>query len=223
MSAADIQTALDFGDPRAVADLRTFLARARAVEDGAVRFQAVGGVLAVYVCVLSPRVLGEATPTVLGLRTVALARPAELDATVAIASVFDRFARLGEDATLLDVPSSHIRTPWAAVSPPRGPWRPLGRLDGQQIAAAAAAGIAEVAGAVPDRPGSAVVHGVRAAVWGRDLEGTPGVPAGAAFAAHTLGFAAAGEPLDLFESGPWVRLSSHRGHVLCRRPSLLGM
>lgn len=222
MSAADVQTALDLGDPRAVADLRTFLSRARSVEDGAVRLHAVGGVLAVYVCVLSPRVLGEATPTVLGLRTAALARPAEVDTTVAIASVFDRLARLGDDDTLLDVPPSQVRAPWAAVSPPRGPWAPLGEITPERVAAAAAAGIAEVAQAVPDRPGPAVVHGVRAAVWSRDLDGAPAVPAAAAFAAHSLGFAVAGEPLRLFECGAWVRLSSSRGHVLCRRPSVLG-
>ena len=49
MSAADVAVGLDLGDARAVADLRVLLARARAVEDGAVRLQGVGDVLAVWV------------------------------------------------------------------------------------------------------------------------------------------------------------------------------
>ena len=222
MSAADVAVGLDLGDARAVADLRVLLARARAVEDGAVRLQAVGDVLAVWVCVLRPRALGEATPTVLGVRTMALARPAHVDATVSMASVGDRLARLGDSGTVLEVPPSTVREAWAAVSPPRGPWQPVGSIDGATLEAAAAAGMAEVAGAVPEQPGAAMVQGARAAVWGRDLEGSPGLPAGAAFAAVALGFIAPGEPLGRYESGPWVRITSGRGHVLCRRPSVLG-
>lgn len=212
---------LDLGDPQAVADLRIFLSRARAVEDGAVRLQAVGSVLAAYVCVLGPRILGEATPTVLGLRTMALAQPVHADAIVSMASVFDRLARLGETGTVLELPPSHVRASWAAVSPPRGPWEPQGAISGDEILTEATAGIGEVAGTVPDRPGAAMVHGVRSAVWGRDLGSSPGVPLGAAFAAHVLGFAAAGDELLRFTCGPWVRLSSGRGHILCRRPSVL--
>lgn len=221
MSAAGVAVGLDLGDVQAVADLRVLLSRARAVEDGAVRLQAVGNVLAVWVCVLQPRVLGERTPTVLGLRTMALARPAHVDATVSMASVGDRLARLGDTGTVLEVPPTTVREAWAAVSPPRGPWEQAGTVAGEALEAAAAAGMAEVAGAVPDQPGAAVVQSARAAVWGRDLETSPGLPAGAAFAAVALGFVAPGEPLARYESGPWVRITSGRGHVLCRRPAVL--
>lgn len=221
MRAAGLDTVLDLGDPQAVADLRVFLSRARAVDDGAVRLQAVGGVLAAYVCVLGPRILGEATPTVLGLRTASLARPAQVDVTVSMSSVFDRLARLGETGTALEVPPTHVRQSWAAVSPPRGPWEPDGEVAGDDVLAAAVAGIGEVAGAVPDLPGAAVVQGVRAAVWSRDLESSPGLPAGAAFAAHVLGFAAPGETIHRFTCGAWGRISSSRGHVLWRRPAVL--
>uniref|UniRef100_UPI0039F0934F hypothetical protein n=1 Tax=Sinomonas sp. G460-2 TaxID=3393464 RepID=UPI0039F0934F len=215
----EVQTALDLGDREAVADLRTFLARARAVDaGGAVRLQAVGSVLAAYVCVLRPRMLGEATPTVLGLRTIRLARAADVDVTVALAAVADRLARMGDDATLLDVPPSSVHVSWAAIRPPRGPWAPSGEVTAEVLAAAAASGMSEVAGLVPEQPGQAMVDGARAAVWGRDVDGVEGVPAGAAFAAEALGFLVPGVPMQRFESGAWVRLSSPRGHVLCRIP-----
>ncbi|BCT76488.1 hypothetical protein SCMU_23300 [Sinomonas cyclohexanicum] len=212
---------LDLGDPEAVSDLRVYLTRARSVDHGSVRLQAVGGVLAVYVCVIGPRILGEPTPTVLGLRTLALAREAHVDATVPMAAVFDRLARLGDAGTGLELPPTRTREAWAAVSPPRGPWEPQGSIAGDDVLSAAAAGIAEVAGTVPQQPGAAMLHSVRSAVWGRDLPASPGVPSGAAFAAQVLGFAAPGNELRRFGCGPWVRLSSSRGHVLCRRPSVL--
>jgi hypothetical protein len=218
---SDLDTVLDLGDPRAVADLRVFLSRARAIEDGAVRLQAVGSVLAAYVLVMGPRALGEPVPTVLGLRTAGLARPAQADVTVSMASVSDRLARLGGSGTELELPPAQMRAPWAAVTPPRGPWAPEGAVDAEAVRAAATAGISEVAAIVPDQPGAAVVQGVRAAVWGRDLGPCPVLPAGAAFAAHMLGFITPGEDLQRFSCGPWSRLSSSRGHVLCRRPAVL--
>lgn len=221
MRTSGLDTALDLGDPRAVADLRVFLSRARAVGEGAVRLQAVGSVLAAYVLVVGPRGLGDAVPTVLGLRTIALARPAQADVTVSMASVFDRLARLGEPGTVLEIPPADVRAPWAAVSPPRGPWQYEGEVDATAVQAAAAAGIAEVAAAVPDQAGSAIVQGIRAAVWGRDMDACPALPTGAAFAAHMLGFVTPGEDLRRYSCGPWSRLSSSRGHVLSRRPAVL--
>ncbi|MCH6469987.1 hypothetical protein [Sinomonas terrae] len=223
MSAADLQTVLDLGDREAVADLRTFLARARAIDPaGAIRLQAVGTVLAMYVCVLRPRMLGERTPTVLGMRAMPLARAADVDTTVPMASVADRLARLADDGTLLDVPPSSVHVPWAAVTPPRGPWSPIGEVPAEVLAAAAAGGMAEVAAMVPEQPGAAMVDGARAAVWGREVDGADGLPAGAAFAAEALGFLRPTESLGMFESGPWLRISSLRGHVLCRVPGSRG-
>ena len=37
------------------------------------------------------------------------------------------------------------------------------------------------------------------------------------FAAFSLGFLSADEPVALYETGPWTRLSTSRGHVLVRR------
>ncbi|GAB4100250.1 hypothetical protein [Sinomonas halotolerans] len=221
MTGAVPSTALDLGDPLAVADLRVFLARAKAVEDSGVRLLAAGEVLAVTVGVLHARTLGEAVPTVLGMRTVALAAPAHADAVVSIAAVEDRLARLGDTGTVLGIPPSAVRAPWAAVSPPRGPWTPEGPVGAELLEQAAAAGMAEVAAAVPQQPGAAVVKGARAAVWSRELEGAPGLAAGAAFAAVALGFVRPGEAVQRYTCGSWTRLSSSAGHVLCRRAAVL--
>ncbi len=82
-------------DPESLADLGRFAARARAVDaDGAMRLQASGTVLAAWVGVLSGTgILAEGT--VLGLRTFALAEPAEVDVTVPLGAVTDRAARGG--------------------------------------------------------------------------------------------------------------------------------
>lgn len=219
MMPGELQTVLDLGDGEAVADLSIFLARARAVDaGGAIRLQAVGRVLAAYVCVLTPRALGESTPTVLGMRAIPLAQAADVDATVSMASVADRLARMGEGDTLLDVPPSSVHVAWAAVTPPRGPWAPTGDVSSDILAAAAADGMAKVASLVPEQPGQAMVDGARASVWGRDVDGVEGIPAGAAFAAEALGFLVPGGMMRRFDSGTWVRLSSPRGHVLCRVP-----
>jgi hypothetical protein len=60
-----------------------------------------------------------------------------------------------------------------------------------------------------------IVNNARATVWGRELPDAGGLPAGAAFAALTLGFLAESEQ-RLYRAGRWFRLSGTRGHVLVR-------
>jgi hypothetical protein len=208
---------LRFTDPRDLADLRTFATRAKAVDDGAIRLQASGSVLAAYVCVLRPRLLGESTPTILGLRTIGLAEPSTVDVTVALSAVLDRLARAGEADVELPVPPSTVAESWTGVGAPRTGWERVGPLQDSELRRAAEAGITEVAGIVPAQPGALIVNNARAAVWGRALDST-GLPAGAAFAALTLGFLADGEQV-LHRAGRWFRLSSSRGHVLVRTGS----
>lgn len=216
---SDVLTqSLLFTDPRDLADLRTFATRARSVDDGAIRLNAAGPVLAAYVCVLRPRLLGEATPTILGLRTMALAVPAELDATVPLSAVLDRLARAGADDVELPVPPMTVAESWAGVGAPRAGWEQLGSLPDETLRQAAQAGISEIAAIIPDKPGALIVNNARATVWGRPLPEGGGLPAGAAFAALTLGFLADGEQ-SLYRSGRWFRLSSPRGHVLVRAGS----
>ena len=49
-----------------------------------------------------------------------------------------------------------------------------------------------------------------------------GLPAGAAFAALTLGFLG-GDEQKLYRAGRWFRLSGSRGHVLARTGAGLGL
>lgn len=218
---------LPLSDPRAVADLRTFLSRARGVDpQGAVRFQSHGRALGVFVCVLERHGLLDTTPTVLGLRTAALEREEDLDLTVAIGAVLDRMPRQDEAATDVGLPPMDATPSWAGIAPPLAGWAPVGTLAGDDLREAARAGIAEVARTVPTDAGGAVVETVRSQVWGRPAEwaeplaghlsGGP-VPDGAAFAAWSLGFLRPGTEVRVAENDRWVRLSTPGGHVLVRR------
>jgi hypothetical protein len=187
-----------------------------------VRFQAIGEVLAAYVCILAPRVLGEATPTVLGLRTMPLREPAQLDTTVALASVSDRLARMGDNDVVLPVPPTTVTEIWAGVLPPRSGWEPKGRIPSDRLLALASDGIREVAESVPQSPGAIVVNNARGVIWGRPIPDAPaGLPAGAAFGAFALGFLGPGEQAGVFTNGRWTRLSTGSGHVLVRQAAVL--
>lgn len=218
-------------DSSSIADLQLFLGRAGRVEDGSVRLVADGSVLAVYVAVFYPSGLLDQSPTVLGLRTFALAEPADFDAVVPARSLTDRLARVAERGTdaaapvTVALPMEVYTVTWAAISPPRGGWKPLDPTTAAPLVAVAHAGIEEVAAAVPANSGEAIVHRVRAEVWGRPIDGLEHVPAGAAFAGLSLGFLHDDdEEVRILETGPWTRVSSTRGHVLVKRRawSLLG-
>jgi hypothetical protein len=212
-------------DPLAVADLQTYLSRAARVEEGSVRLIAGSGVLAVYTAILYPRGLLDQTPTVLGLRTFATGADVEFDAVVPIRSLLDRLARVREqteaDGTTgpveVRLPLEVSTVTWAGISPPRGGWRKVGEAGYDLLEATAKSGIAEVAAAVPEGLGEQLVQRVRAEVWGRPIDGLEWVPAGAAFAAESLGFLDPAEPVTLLETGPWTRMTTRRGHTLIRR------
>ncbi|WP_235563222.1 hypothetical protein [Arthrobacter sp. Soil782] len=213
---------LSLADPQVMLDLRTYVGRARAAEDGAVRLQASGKVLAAYVCILAPRILGEATPTVLGLRTIPLAEPGQLDTTVALASVSDRLARMTENDVVLPVPPTTVTEIWAGVLPPRAGWESKGSMSTDLLLAAASEGIREVAQSVPQSPGAIVVNNARGIIWGRPVAEAPAdLPAGAAFGAFVLGFLRPGERASIFTNHRWTRLSTGTGHVLVRQAAVL--
>lgn len=220
--------ALALPDAQALADLETFVGRARRVDpDGGCRLVASGQVLAAYV---SP-VHGGGGPTVLGLRVLALAVPAVLDVTVPLAALLDRFPRAtaarsasGVDGgvPVLPVPAVRADAAWAGVTPPRSGWDAVGLLDAPALRASAVDGVREIAAGAPEGSGAQAVARLRGQVWGRPLTpDLPDVPAGAAFAADALGFLDDAEPVALHRAGPWVRATTRRGHVLARRPSLL--
>jgi hypothetical protein len=220
-------------DLLAVADLQTYLSRAARVEEGSVRLIAGSGVLAVYTAILYPRGLMDETPTVLGLRTFATGADVEFDVVVPIRSLLDRVARVRESAEAAESADSagaeaaepiEIRLPlevstvtWAGISPPRGGWQKVGETSSAPLQSTAKAGVAEVAEAVPTGTGEQLVQRVRAEVWGRPIDDLEYIPAGAAFAADSLGFVGDDDTVTIHETGPWTRLTTRRGHILVRR------
>jgi len=210
-------------DSLSLGDLQVYLSRAGRVEDGSVRLVSAAGVLAVYTAILYPRGLLDSSPTVLGLRTFALTEPVELDVVVPVRSLLDRLVRLEAAVTdpaaqvTVTVPLQVSSVTWAGITPPRGGWKPQGSTSALLLEAAAREGIAEVASVIPTGTGEQIVQRVRSEVWGRPIPELEFVPAGAGFAAVSLGFLSAEEPVQLFETGPWTRLSTARGHILVRR------
>ena len=208
-----VPAVLMFPDDESLGDLRTYVSRARKADpDGAARLVGHGNVLAAYV---SP-VHGSGAPTVLGLRTMRLAAAPGIDVTVSLAALGDRLATPGETRDL-PVPPAEVGASWAGVSPPRRGWGAVGGIGANAVREVARAGIAEIASGAGEGSGGHAVARLRGLVWSRPFSEFA-VPAGAAFAVEALAFAAEGETVAVFVSGPWTRLSTGRGHVLSRAP-----
>lgn len=213
-----------FADAQTLEDLQVFLARAARMEEGSVRLIAGSGVLAAYAAVLYPVGLLDESPTVLGLRTFALipavdGTVADFDVVVPLRSLLTRVEKADHEnhgTITISLPMEVNTVTWAAISPPRGGWVAWGVSTGEVLDAAARAGIDEVAAALPDGAGEQIVRRVRSEVWARPIPGLEHVPAGAGFAALGLGFLGDDE-VRVFETGPWTRLTTQRGHVLVKR------
>lgn len=217
-------TSFSLADPLSLSDLRVFLGRAARIEDGAVRMIASNSALAVYAPVLYPRGILDRGNTVLGLRIFALSADVVFDRVIGIRALSDRLARLqsepgGAAGKAVQLPDGQDVTSgtWAGIAPPRGGWLRVEQLDPSVLEAAARAGIDEVAAAIPAGTGEQIVNRVRTEIWGRPIEHAVTVPAGAAFAAFSLGFLGKDDPVAVFEASQWIRLTSRRGHVLVRR------
>lgn len=209
-------------DSQTLDDLQVFLARAARIEEGSVRLIAGSGILAVYVAVFYPVGLLDESPTVLGLRTIALApnpdgAPSTFDSVVPLRSLLTRIESAQQaGVTNVSLPMEVNTVTWAAISPPRGGWQAAGSTQPHLLDGAARNGIDEVAAAVPDAAGEAIVRRVRSEVWSRPIPGLEHVPAGAGFAALALGFLGEDE-VRVYETGPWTRLTTQRGHILIKR------
>ena len=108
---------------------------------------------------------------------------------------------------------------WAAISPPRGGWVAAAG-SGRRAAPLAPppAGIDEVAAAVPTDAGEAIVHRVRSEVWSRPVDGRRRTCRPARRSRRSAwGSSREDEPVSIFETGPWTRLTTSRGHVLVKR------
>lgn len=210
--------ALILTDTDAIADLGRYAGRARSLDaEGAMRLQAVGSVLAAWVGVLPGHgLMGDGT--VLGLRTFALAEPADVDLTVPLGAVTDRTART-DLGTRFPFPPTRAFPQWGALSPPRGGWEPLGHIASESLVTAAREGITEIGEGAGPGSGALAVAELRTRVWGRTLSLTDGdgaVTAGAGFAAYGLGFLAPAGTVAVHRSGAWRRVSCPGGYVLIR-------
>ncbi|MGG7463756.1 MULTISPECIES: hypothetical protein [unclassified Plantibacter] len=214
-----MSTSLNLADAPTRSDLAVFAARAARLDDSAIRLVVIGRVLAVSAPVLYPRGIMDRSPTILGMRTFALAEAADVDVVVTPQEILDRLARLasaeGEELRM-PLPPSSKAVSWAGQSAPRGGWVQVGELDTVALETVAKEGAAEIAAALPEAAGDHIVQKVRSTVWSQPLAGGHGLPAGAAFAAVGLGFLGAPESARVFASGAWSRLTTDRGHVLAK-------
>lgn len=222
-----MSTTLHLADRASLADLRTFLARAARIDDSGVRLLATGDVLAVSAPILHPQGLLDRSPTIIGMRTFALADRAAADVLATPREMIDRIVRvLGSAApdaaeatedgapVALELPVSSRTAPWVGQAPPRGGWTRRGSVDTIELELVSRTGAAEIAETLPTAVGDQIVQKVRSQVWSRPLDDGFGLPTGAAFAAVGLGFIAEPEEAAVFRSGGWMRLSTRRGHVL---------
>jgi hypothetical protein len=200
-----------FADERSAADALTFAQRASRLGDGNVRLRAANGVLALSCAPLAPQTLLDATPTILGMRVIAVDPELVCDLVVPASSL-----EQDEDAQALVLPPAAVTAPWAGISPPRSGWEPAGSLAAATLASRAQWGIADMAQRVPSSAGEDIVRALRAEVWGPEDHQLGDLPLGVAFAAFALGFIGGEEEAPVRRNGPWTRVSLTRGHVLCR-------
>lgn len=214
-------------DNGSLQDLRSFLVRSAKIELGAVHLLAVSHVLAATVAVLYPTSLFERkVPTVLALRTFALAEDALFDTMAKQRAILDRIARIdpGEDfaaedtVSPIELPDEDVQISWQAHTPPRENWSHVATIDTDDLLQAAKAGEGEILEVIPDTLGEARVRKVRTTVWSRTIRNNgPTVPpllAGSAFGGYRLGFFDKFPTVELYRSGNWLRLSTPFGHIL---------
>jgi hypothetical protein len=206
---------LRFPDPRDLADLQSFLLRAKRLDDdGVVKFRAFGDILACYVSPIYSGSLLADGPTVLGLRTIRLASQSELDSSYSISEVLEA---IKTDSADLKLPKETARAAWTGVTPPRQGWEEFGTVSQEQITKWAKDGIDEVARTLPASVGSAIAARVRLGIWGKTVSLEFNLPGGSAFAMAGLGFMQKDEEIKVFRTNGWVRLTSSYGHVMAKQ------
>ncbi len=176
------------------------------------------GVMTVQTATLSAQGLLDATPTVLGMRVMAVDPELVCDFVVAPDSL-----TAGHSAETIALPESALSLAWAGIAPPPTGWQYLGDVSPSVMRTLAIEGIADVADLVPADSGEEVVRKVRAAVWGPMNDQLFDAPKGVAFTADALGFLRDDDPIQVFRVERWTRFSMSRGHVLSRGPARMGL
>ncbi|WES65271.1 hypothetical protein P0L94_04170 [Microbacter sp. GSS18] len=208
-----------FSDSAAAADALTYSSRTAPLGDGAVRLRASGGVMVMTSAPLAPRGLLDQTPTVIGMRVLAVDPELECDLVVDASTL----VRADDDPAAVVLPEASVSAGWAGVAPPKAGWEPAGMVASSLLAERAQHGVSAVAEAMPDSPGEDVVRQVRASIWGAPDAALDDLPLGAAFAAYALGFLAGDESARVLTAASWTRITLQRGHVLVRRPAASGL
>ena len=197
-------------------DLINFLTRAKKMdEDGVVRLRAFGDVLAVSVAPIFTSSLFADGPTAIGMRTMKLEQPTEIDSVVSLAEVIQRLPK-AEQSLQLEVPLEHKPASWTGISAPRNGWELVQEFTDEQVSEWAKKGIKDVAESLPDEVGGPVAARIRAQIWSRPVDIGLMLPGAAAFAMAGLGFLVRGENVKAFRNKNWLRLSSSFGHVITR-------
>jgi len=209
---------LIFQDTGDLADLSRFLVRAHRLDKlGAVKLRAFGQVLAIYVSpIYSGSILGEGL-TVIGLRTLELREPAEIDLLFSLEDLISQVDKsIAANELIVLLPTATKRVAWAGISPPRQGWEASGEVEQEKVSQWAKDGIAEVAEILPESIGSAIAARVRLQIWGKAVGIEHNLPAGAAFALAGLGFMQKGVPVKIYRAHGWIRLSTAYGHVITK-------
>lgn len=232
---------LAFEAPTSRADLAKFVDRARGAHIRTAHLWVENGVVGVFVPFLAPRGMLDLTPTVLAVRATRVRHAHAQRRTVFLADLADALAETELRAQSPDIALAAQQAPedgfdlvqlgattqaWAGVLPTRSGWQSAGQIRMADLADEARLGAAEVRAALPESAGEAVLSSVRSAVWGAsanpvltfrlDPDMAPWVPRGIAFAATTIGMAAAEALLPVSRSGEWLRIAGPGGDVLCR-------
>lgn len=202
-----------------LSDFSAFLTAAKRLDEkGLAKLRVFGDVLAVYVAPIYSGSLLQDGPTVLGLRTIRLAKTAEIDSSFEISALLDRLAtpRVAGDLQVT-LPAVTARAAWTGVTPPRQDWQEVGEISQAEISKWAKDGIKEITETLPSSVGSSIAAKVRLGIWGRMVSMEFPLPAGAAFAMAGLGFMTKGEQIRVFSTKGWIRLTSAHGHVICKQ------
>lgn len=162
-----------------------------------------------------------------------------VDILVPMRGMLDRLARTPnseQEGLRLALPVERPHESWTGVTPPLSGWQPTAELSSDILIHVAEDGIAEVGERAGGGLGQLLAEEIRTNTWTRTLPemtrtkapstassngsaevSAPLPPAGAAFAAHALGFLKPCGTGQLSEAPGWWRIAFPAGQVLIRR------
>lgn len=249
--------------PELRGDLATYFGRAARIEDGSLRISAIGErVVALWVPVLRPAGILDDSPLVIAVRAIPATitdfsaddlRDGQFDAVVPLRGMLDRLARPladGDAGLNIPIPPDRRNESWAGQRPPIAGWQSIAQLDAAALVEIAESGIDQIGTHFDGMLGQIRAERVRTETWTASIpesaitewtgQPQPLPPAGAAFAAHALGFLPASGntpasstaadsrkpslnniPVRCAVAPGWWRIAFPAGQVLVRRKQLV--